>query len=388
MKNPTIIFRVTNNCNLKCKYCYDKSNEIENRFVNQIFADNIDNIIENISKIYINENASKKIIFHGGEPLLVNVKTYEEFINKMNKKFKGVKYSIQTNGTLIDDEYAKLFKRYNIAVGISLDGCDQEQNSCRVYGDGRNSFNDVMKAIEILKKNDVKYGIIITVTRKHINQARRIYDFLAQNHISADIRPAFQTKNNDNSIIMNQEEYEKFFIELFDIWYNDKEKRVSLRQITEVYQEFLKAIEEKYRTKLCCDSKSCFANFYSLDVNGNVYACNRTYNNEKLKFGNLNDNTFEEISNKAKELKRKRIEYIENSECVKCPIFEYCNGGCPANSIELQGNLFEPNRNWCKAKINIHNYIKNKLTNDGNLKFYRENRNRNKNENSECLCGK
>lgn len=382
MRNPTVIFRVTNNCNLKCKYCYDKSNEVENKFVNQIFAENMDVIIENLNKIYTNENAMKKIIFHGGEPLLVKPKTYEEFITKMNEKFKDVIYSIQTNGTLINDEYAQLLKKYKISVGISLDGCDEEQNGCRVYGNGKNSFSDVMKAIEVLKKNDVRYGIIITLTKKHIGQAKRIYDFLAINHISADIRPAFPTKNNDNSIIMTQEEYEKFFIELFEIWYNDSEKRVSLRQISEIYQEFSKIIEPNYKTKLCCDSKSCFANFYSLDVNGNVYACNRTYNNPDLKFGNLNENTFEEIRNKALELKRKRIEYIEKSDCKQCPIFEYCNGGCPANSIEFSNNMFEPNKNWCKARINIHNYIKNKMINDGNLEFYIENRKKKENENS------
>lgn len=388
MKNPTVIFRVTNNCNLKCQYCYDKSNEIENKFVNQIFSKNIENIIENLGKIYTDKDSRKKLIFHGGEPLLVKCKTYEAFIEKMNSKFKNMRYSIQTNGTLIDDEYAKLFKKYNISVGISLDGCDELQNACRVYGNGKNSFNDVIKSINILKKYNIDYGIIITLTKRHINQAKKIYEFLADYNISADIRPAFPTKNNDNSIIMTQKEYENFFIELFDIWYNDSEKKVKLKQISEIYQEFSKVIEENYRTTLCCDSKSCFSNFYSLDVDGNVYPCNRTYNSEGLKFGNLNVDTFEEISYKAKELKRKRIDYIENSECKKCPIFEYCNGGCPADSIGWRDNLFEPNKNWCEAKINIHNHIKNKMNNDGNLKFYLENKDKNKNENSKCLCGK
>lgn len=388
MKNPTVILRVTNNCNLKCKYCYDKSNEIENEFANQIFSDNIDNIIDNLSKIYRYENSLKKLIFHGGEPLIVDVKTYEKFLAKMNNKFKDVRYSIQTNGTLINLEYAKLFKKYNIGVGISLDGCNEEQNACRIYRNGKNSFNDVMRGINILKENNIKFGIIMTLTKKHINQANKIYDFLANNNIEADIRPAFATKNNNNEIVMRQDEYKKFFIELFEIWYNDKERRISLRQISEIYHEFLKVIEENYTTKLCCDSKSCFANFYSLDVEGNVYACNRTYNVKGFKYGNLNKDTFEEICLKAEELRKKRIEYIEKSECKECKIFKYCNGGCPADSINLEDNLLVPNRNWCKAKIDIHNYIKDKMINDGSYKYYIENRNKKRDENSECICTK
>ena len=80
MKNPTIILRTTNNCNLACKYCYDKENSYHSEASDGIFLKNINHIVDYIKKTRIDVNDVTKIILHGGEPLLISATTYNTFL--------------------------------------------------------------------------------------------------------------------------------------------------------------------------------------------------------------------------------------------------------------------------------------------------------------------
>ena len=133
MKNKVIIFRMTNACNLNCKYCYDKGNHTTVSQENEEFSLMIHNIIKNINKIWKNKDSSAEIIFHGGEPLIISVQNYKRLLDNIKMLYPKVKFSIQTNATLINQEYINLFKNYNVHIGISLDGFDEYTNKYRTY---------------------------------------------------------------------------------------------------------------------------------------------------------------------------------------------------------------------------------------------------------------
>lgn len=370
--NPIVIFRTTDVCNLNCTYCYDKINRKIEKNINEEFEQNIDKIKEYLDKIYVLKDKPCTFIFHGGEPLVLKPKVYEKLLKKIDRK--NIRLSIQTNGTLITSEYIKLFKKYNINIGISLDGCNEEQNYCRIYKNGKNSFNKVMNNIDILKKNDIHFGIIMTITKKHIGKENMIYDFIANNNLNVNMRPAFPAKGGDNKNIMTEEEYFEFFKNIFNIWYKDKNKKIKLKQIREIYDEFAKVLEEKYCSGLCSEGENCFGKFISLNINGDVYSCNRTYNNKEFLLGNLNKQTMEEILNNANKLNEKRKIKIEESDCSKCEIYRYCYGGCPANSYSMYGDYTMPEDSFCNSKKKILKYIKSKLEETDEINKYNENK--------------
>ena len=372
MKNPTIILRMTNACNLNCTYCYDKKNHININHENEKIDERLDEIINNINRIQINKEERSKIIFHGGEPLLIRADIYEKLIKEIIKTHPNVNFSIQTNATLLDENYIKVFKKYGVSIGISLDGYNEEQNKCRVYANGKNSYNLVMKKIKLLKDNEMKFGIIMTLSKGIVGHEKELYDFIAENRIGCNIRPAFLSGNGeDKELIMTNEEYYNFFKNIFEIWYADKE-RIKLTQIREIYEEFAKALNSKYEVKSCSVSDKCFENFISLDIDGNLYSCNRAYNNKELYYGNMKEIKMERVYEKMKNFIEERRKYVENSKCKKCMIYRYCKGGCPASAYNTNGTIYSADDYFCEARIRIYEYVKKRLKETGAIEQYKE----------------
>lgn len=369
MRNPTIILRMTNSCNLNCTYCYDKKNHKSIISENKEIDSKIKEIVKNISKIQRDKQQQSKIIFHGGEPLLIRAEIYEKLIKEILKNNPNVKFSIQTNATLLNEDYIEIFKKYKVNIGISLDGYNEEQNKCRVYKNGKNSYDIVMKKINLLKEKDAKFGIIMTLSNGIIGHEQELYDFISSNKIGCNIRPAFLCENDKNDFVMTNEEFFCFFTKIFEIWFED-ENKVGLTQIREIYEEFAKALNKKYIVKNCAVSENCFENFISLDMDGNLYSCNRTYNNKKLYYGNIKDIEMEELYDKMKEIVKRRKEYIKNSKCKECIIFNFCKGGCPANAYTKNGTIYSADDYFCEAKVNIYKYIRKRLEDAGYIAYY------------------
>lgn len=369
--NTTVILRMTNACNLACKYCYDSSKRQNSEIINKHFLENIDKIVGYIDSFYINKNKRMNLILHGGEPLTLSANVYEVFLKKLTERLSNISISVQTNGTLLDVNKMRILNKYNVKIGISLDGSTEEQNKNRIYKNGRNSFNKVKNTINMLKNNNIKFGVIMTLSKNNLHKEKEIYEFIKENNIYCDIRPAFPTKNNmENSDIMTNDEYIDFFKNFFDIWYNDNTKTVRINQINEIYDEFIKVLEPKLYKPCCEDSQSCFGRFVSVDINGMVYTCNRTYNENIFYLGNLEQNTVEEILKNAKKLEEQRKNKVDSSKCINCKQYKYCYGGCPAISYYLYGDFSQPCNYFCKQKREIYNYVKNKLK--GQISKYNE----------------
>ena len=195
LKNLVIILRMSNNCNLNCAYCYDKNNHNNKCNENIYINNNIDKIVSNIVKLISHTHEKCKIIFHGGEPLMINASVYECLINKILEKIPKAFFSIQTNATLLTPNHINVFKRYNVSIGISLDGYNEKMNKCRVFKNGKNSFNVVMDKIKYLNKYSIKYGVIMSLSRDIIGHEEELYNFIYYNNINCDIRPVFCSLN-------------------------------------------------------------------------------------------------------------------------------------------------------------------------------------------------
>ena len=175
----TVIFPPTNDCNLECRYCYDINNhdyDVKNIRGNATkrLVENQDMLLKGIR--FLHEGEEKKIVlFHGGEPLVIYPDALSKFCDLLGED--DVRFQIQTNGTLIDSRVIELFKKHHFHVGISLDGCNEQQNSYRVFKNGRSSFPVVLDKIKMLQDNDIGFGLVISLSKKHVGREQELYDF-------------------------------------------------------------------------------------------------------------------------------------------------------------------------------------------------------------------
>lgn len=383
-----IIFRPTNDCNLKCRYCYDENNhnslslEKKKSKATDDFIKNETFIINDISKI-LQYSKRPSLIFHGGEPLLVDSTALNNFCNKLKAKLE-LRLSIQTNATLIDQSAIDFLKNHNISVGISLDGSDKEQNSERIGLNDESTFDTVIDKLEWLKEEHIRFGIVMSISRQHIGKEQDIYNFLAEKNYNCNIRPVFQSSNGDYSNVMSPLEYVEFFNNLFDIWYSDNDERVKIGQISEFYNilrkvlldrkdsniteivdQYLNVNDKKgkdipiFRDNICSASDDCFKHFICLDSIGEVYACNRLYGVSNFRYGNIRNMTYQELNYKIDRLTSERKKAIDKS-CGNCINVSNCNGGCPAEAYDLYEDITMKS-NTCLYNSKIEEHVKRKV---------------------------
>lgn len=118
------------------------------------------------------------ITFHGGEPMLVKAERVASWCRRALEILDGlceVDFAIQTNGTLITDDWVEVFKTYNVRVGISLDGPQSVNDTCRLDHKGRGSFDLVMDGISVLKANEIPFGILTVI--QFGDNSLETYDF-------------------------------------------------------------------------------------------------------------------------------------------------------------------------------------------------------------------
>ena len=179
-----LIKPASGNCNLRCKYCFYhdiiSKREKENYGIMPI------SLLEKIVKKALSEAEEMcTFSFQGGEPTLVGLEFYKkliEFQTKHNKSNIKIENSIQTNGMLIDEDWAAFLAESDFLVGISLDGSQSIHDMHRQDADGNGSYSRVMKTIRLFDKYSVKYNILCVVTNHAARHADKIYNFYKKNN--------------------------------------------------------------------------------------------------------------------------------------------------------------------------------------------------------------
>ena len=172
MKNFTLILKTVERCNLNCSYCYffngsDRTYLQRPKFIDRDTIDALVNFIRDGIKVLGIDSLS--VILHGGEPLM---QPKEDFVYLL-EKFQGVfseinlSFAMQTNATLVTNKWIDLLKKYNVGVGVSIDGPPDYHNRYRVDHRGNGSYEYVLRGIELLREGlDSKLGCLAVVTQK------------------------------------------------------------------------------------------------------------------------------------------------------------------------------------------------------------------------------
>lgn len=334
-------------CNLNCSYCYymDKHKMFGSKSVMTM------KILEKTIRDYIEVNDSDDIVFdwHGGEPLLLGLDFFVKVV-ELQRKYMGDKRifnTVQTNATLMNDEFASFFKYYNFLVGVSIDGPEDIHDKYRKYKNGNNTFKKVLKGIEILKCHDVDFNTLTTINRYSEGRGNEVYEFLKSiGSRYMQFMPVLECLNPLNSCVVdptadsfqfahysvNSLEYGKFMCDVFDIWVKNDVGSCFVNLFDSTLANWC-----GLNPGTCVYSETCGANLL-VEHNGDMFPCDH-FVYEKYKLGNLKDVSLEDVvsSLKMKEFGINKRNTLP-SKCLKCKYYFACHGECPKHRFDKTDN--------------------------------------------------
>ena len=179
-----LIKPASSNCSLRCKYCFYHS-IAENRTTPSYGIMSFDTAEVMIKKALEYADHVCTFAFQGGEPTIAGLEFYNKFVELVkvyNTKNVTVNYALQTNGMIINEEWASFLTDNKFLVGLSLDGPKDIHNQHRIDSKNDGTFNRVMKTVEIFNKFKVEYNILFVVTSQSARYANKIYSFFKENN--------------------------------------------------------------------------------------------------------------------------------------------------------------------------------------------------------------
>ena len=350
-RSLTVIIKVISACNLACRYC--DADIYSNQ---RISIDTVSNIINKA----LDYADYVEFVWHGGEPLLMGIQFYEKVV-ELQKRYRRegqtIMNSLQTNGTLISQEWVDFFKANDFRVGVSLDGPPKVHNANRIFRSGQGSFEQVMRGIRLLKENGVNFGVLAVITKETVRLgAKRFLDFFIENGIfNIGILPQRPALNIGRTDALPREEFEKFAIELFDYWYSLDDPRIEIREFDDILGRILSSAE----SNVCIFSGDCIGRILGITPDGDVYHCDEFMFDDRYKLGNVREQTFEEILNPMNpKLIRIRLEDLKTKKSIKCKYSKICNYGCPKDRYVLSKVYNEEGTcGWCNVIDHIYKRV-------------------------------
>ena len=320
-------------CNLGCTYCYylEKKELYPEKGNKTIMSDDL---LERFVSQYIEAQTMQPILFtwHGGEPLMRDISFYKKALELQRKYAKGKQISntLQTNGTLLNDEWCEFFRENNFLIGISIDGAKPFHDKYRTTKGLRPTFDHVLRGINLLKKHGVEYNIMGVVNDFNINYPLEFYQFfkdIDSHYIQFSSAVERDSNGNVTQWSVTPEKWGDFLIAIFNEWVR---KDVG----TYFVQYFDSALANWVGVDpgICIFAKNC-GHAGVMEFNGDVYSCDH-FVYPQYKLGNINDKTLIEMMYSTQQTDFGLAKSTSlSSQCKQCKYLFACRGECPKNRI-------------------------------------------------------
>ncbi len=330
-------------CNMRCEYCFyhDVTDHRDVKSFGLMSEDTAENLIN--KALTFADGESIAFAFQGGEPTIRGLDFFRFFckkVDELNTKCSTIYYGLQTNGTLIDDRWAKFFKQRNFLIGLSLDG-DFKNNSFRIDEKGENTFYKIIKAANIFEKHGVDFNILTVLTGRCAENIDEILSYFKKRNFKylqfiPCLRP-FGDKS-ESQLYMTPEQYKHFLIHGFNAYVKDyvRDEYTSIRYFDNLVHLYL-----GNPTEQCGMCGHCTHQFVA-EGNGNIYPCDFYCTDEWL-LGNINEpsENFDTLAHCEKAIEFLRESLAVSDECKKCRYFGLCRGGGCKRTRE--------DRNYCES---------------------------------------
>lgn len=318
-------------CNLRCRYCF-YADVSENRGVHSygnMKQETIECLTSRIDEV-LEHDGIANISFQGGEPTVAGLPYFRAFTEAMSR-FPGIEvnYSIQTNATMLDHEWAQFFHEHHFLVGVSLDGYQSNMDRFRFDALGKGVFYRVLKGIDELEKAGVEYNILTVVTDELSRHPKALFDFYkSHKYAYVQLIPCLPGLYENDDMALTPKQYASFYISFFRLW---KEAWMKGIRINVNLFDNLAGMLEGYPPYQCGMIGRCSVQ-YVIESNGDVYPCD-FYCLDEYCLGNLKNHSFRELSESDHAKK-----FLEESECTKkpcssCRFIDFCHGGCRRQNV-------------------------------------------------------
>ncbi|WP_138419900.1 anaerobic sulfatase maturase [Aquibacillus sediminis] len=359
---------VSEACNLACDYCYySRCNGRPGR-VNRIE----DRLLEAFIKQYMAMSTGVvSFVWQGGEPLLAGMDFFKKVVQLQAKHAPPntiISNSIQTNGTMINKEWATFFKTYNFFVGVSIDGPEYINDARRVTGTGKGSYKAIMKGIHHLKEAGVQFNILTVLHENNVTKAAELMEFYKQEELHyVQFIPCMdfqsQNVNQPGAFLITPKQYGDFLCEAFDSWYNDGQPQISIR-----FFDNLVAMNLHQTAELCIHQETCPKTLI-LEQNGDAYPCD-FFIHEDYRLGNVGTDSLESILNNEKWDQFLTMKPNLPEQCKSCEFLHLCHGGCPRNRLRTNNQVDV--EYFCESYKQIYRYAERRI-NEVTTKIKRRN---------------
>lgn len=328
-------------CNLSCEYCFYRDvSEHREHLGFGIMQKDVAEILIRKALDYA-QGESITFAFQGGEPTLAGLdffRFFTETVNRLNTKKSKIYYGMQTNGTVIDGEWADFLRENEFLVGLSLDG-DFDGNKFRKRPDGQNAFYKILSTAELLKRRNVDFNILTVLTGFCADNGEKIYKyFRSKGFRYLQFIPCLRPFDSDeqSELYMTAEQYADFLIKVFNLYVKDyvRHDYMSIRQFDNWVRLYL-----GHPTEQCGIKGHCSHQFVA-EANGNIYPCD-FYCTDEYYLGNIADTDFltMEKSDTARQFIRESLKVPER--CKTCNVYGMCRaGGCKRT---------QQSEDYCKA---------------------------------------
>lgn len=358
-------------CNLACKYCYylEKNNLYQNSHRHLMS----DEMLEQFTREYIEAQTMPQVLFtwHGGEPLMRSIDFYKKAL-ALQKKYahgKQIDNVIQTNGTLLTDEWCEFFAQNHWLVGISIDGPQEYHDHYRVTPAGKPSWEKVMQGIQLLKKHRVEWNAMAVVNAYNAEHPLEFYHFFRNNGCQyLQFTPIVErlTEHEDGRTLasladdreipladasVTPQQWGNFLCTIFDDWVR--------HDVGKTFVEIFDCTLANWMGVLpgiCAYSKEC-GHAGVMEHNGDVYSCDHFVFPE-YKLGNIREQSLIDMLYGEKQQAFSRLKHTSlPRQCKECDMEFACHGECPKNRFE-KDKYGEPGLNYlCQGYYQYYSHV-------------------------------
>ena len=332
-------------CNLACKYCYYlEKNKLYPTAQRHLMSDEM---LEQFTREYIEAQTMSQVLFtwHGGEPLLRSIDFYRKALSLQQKYAGGRRIDnvIQTNGTLLTDEWCEFFAQNHWLVGISIDGPQPDHDHYRLTAAGKPSWKKVMQGIKLLKKHGVEWNAMAVVNAYNVNHPLEFYRFFKENGCQfLQFTPIVErlTRHEDGRTLasladkdeiplseasVTPEQWGYFLCAIFDEWVR--------KDVGKIFVEIFDCTLANWMgisPGICAYSKEC-GHAGVMEHNGDVYSCDHFVFPE-YKLGNIRDHSLIDMLYGEQQQEFSRLKHSSlPRQCKECDMEFACHGECPKN---------------------------------------------------------
>lgn len=331
-------------CNLSCRYCFFLE---KHRLYPGGRTRMSDEVLREYLRQYILSQQAPEVAvsWQGGEPTLMGLDFFRrsvEIVDGLDTGGRRVAYTIQTNGTLLDDEWCRFFRENDFLVGLSLDGPREMHDAYRVDRWGHPTFDRVMKAARMLCERGVRFNVLCSVHAANQDHPLEVYRFFRDETGVRWIQfiPIVERINDDGTTLLQQGEtvtdrsvdprkWGAFLLGAYREWL--------VHDVGSVHVNFFEAAFASWvgAPALMCVFEETCGNAMALEYNGDLYSCDHFVEPGYL-LGNILEEPLDELATSGRqrlfgEAKRDALP----GACRDCEVLFACRGGCPKNRFRL-----------------------------------------------------